>query len=93
MQNNNKKIEDNVTEKVTVAEFINQVWEVEHVKIKVNNVPDINTALIDPYPYDKEMCANGEITVEEFLETRIRPCLETILVPAPIAVVSDIHNN
>lgn len=90
MQNNNNR-KDEPIEKITVAEFIDQVWKVEHVKIQITNVPDPNTALIDPYPYTEEMCASGEITIDEFLETRIRPCLESILVPSPVAIVSDIH--
>lgn len=81
--NMNNKYNDNIPEKITIEEFIEEVWQVEHLKINLKNVPD--GALINHYPYKEPM--NGEFTVDEFLEARIRPLLKSVII-APF-IVSD----
>lgn len=72
---------DNIREKITIEEFVEEVWQVEHLRINVKNIP--KGALINHYPYKEPM--DGEFTVDEFLETRIRPLLKSVIV-APFIV-------
>lgn len=64
--------------KITIEEFIQEVWEVEHVKLRVNFKDDL-THLVDHYPYTIPI--SGECTDDEFMEQRINPILINALSP------------
>lgn len=56
-----------MTKLITVEEFIEQVWKIEGIKIKLGLS---NDRLVPPYPYTKP--APGGITIDELLETRLK---------------------
>lgn len=62
-------------EKITLREFYQEVFDVEGVKI---NIPGIDDSMLDiitmnHYPYDIPM--DGDFTVNDLLDQRIKPCL------------------
>lgn len=77
-------IKDNYVSKVSIEEFEDQVFEVEGVRIKVTD-PDADEedwidkdyVMIDAYPYTQPM--DGEVTVDELRNERIRPLITTIV--------------
>lgn len=72
-------------DKITLNEFIEEVWKVEHVKLQIKNIQKGITYLINHYPYTEPM--DGDCTVDEFLDTRIRPLLNSILAPEQVFVM------
>lgn len=56
---------------VTVEEFINQVWEVEHIKIKINKREGYIEHLVRPYNFKP---LPDTATVDD-LKLRINECL------------------
>lgn len=60
--------------KVTPSEFIQQVWDVEHIKLHLGEKWFEGIIFLDSYPYTTPI--SGEVTVDEFLATRIQPILE-----------------
>lgn len=69
---------------ISVEEFIKEVWEVEHIKISLTpvdeSVEDIEKVRIMHYPFTESF--DGNKTVDEFLNERIRPCIPIDLVTA-----------
>jgi len=77
-------IKDNYVSKVSIEEFEDQVFEVEGVRIKVTDPDsdeedwiDKDYVMIDAYPYTQPM--DGEVTVDELRNERIRPLITTIV--------------
>lgn len=66
------------TDKITIEEFIEEVWNVEHIRIDIN-FHDGATHLVDHYPYT-EPC-DDDMTVDEFKEQRINPILNRAIGP------------
>lgn len=58
-------------ELVTLEEFINQVWEVEHVKIQINKREGYVEHLVRPYNFES---LPDTATVDD-LKLRINECL------------------
>ena len=76
-------------EKITLKEFIDEVWEIEHVKISID-FKDNLTHLVDHYPYTEPM--DGECTVDELLNQRIRPILNEALAPVTVIMIEHKEN-
>lgn len=79
-----KLIKDSYISKVSIAEFENQVFEVEGIKIDLvnKNVPkfdkdDTDYLMIDAYPYTVPM--DGEATIDELKNERIYSLIDTIV--------------
>jgi len=80
-------IKANYVTKVSVKEFEDKVFEVEGVRINIIDTAsdddedwiDINKdyLMIDAYPYTQPM--NGESTVDELKNERLRPLIKTIV--------------
>jgi len=77
-------IKDNYVSKVSIEEFEDQVFEVEGVRIKVTDPDsdeedwiDKDYVMIDAYPYTQPM--DGEVTVDELRNERIRLLITTIV--------------
>lgn len=73
-------IKANYVTKVSIKEFEDKVFEIEGVRINILYIePDINKdyLMIDAYPYTQPI--DGEVTVDELKDERLRPLIKTIV--------------
>jgi hypothetical protein len=65
-----------LAKRITLDEFIEEVWNIERVKIHIIRQEDFDNVLVDHYPY-REACPI-EYTLDQFLNERIYPNLYPI---------------
>lgn len=70
---------------VTIEEFKQQVWEIEGVKIHIEQQNNYNyTVLVKSYPYKTAL--NGDFTIDDLMTTRVIPCLDDCKYPNSVII-------